>query len=59
MKGVDCIFHLAAQAGVRSSWGKRFEIYTESNILTTQKLLEAAREKEIQRFVYAGSSNAG
>ena len=30
----DRVFHLAAQAGVRSSWGKEFSIYTENNILS-------------------------
>ncbi|MEA2053111.1 MAG: GDP-mannose 4,6-dehydratase [Euryarchaeota archaeon] len=25
---VDYVFHLAAQAGVRASWGESFEIYT-------------------------------
>ena len=36
---VDCVFHQAAQAGVRASWGKSFEIYTRNNIEATQKLL--------------------
>ena len=26
--GADCVFHLAAQAGVRASWGESFRIYT-------------------------------
>ena len=55
--GADCIFHLAAQAGVRTSWGQRFEIYTESNIIATQRLLEAAKESGIRRFVYSSSSS--
>jgi UDP-glucose 4-epimerase len=54
---VDNIYHLAAQAGVRSSWGERFETYTRCNILGTQRLLEAAREGKINRFVYASSSS--
>jgi UDP-glucose 4-epimerase len=36
---VDLVFHLVAQAGVRASWGKSFEIYTRNNIEATQKLL--------------------
>jgi nucleoside-diphosphate-sugar epimerase len=51
------VSHQAAQAGVRSSWGRRFEKYTQHNILATQRLLEAAREVPIQRFVYASSSS--
>jgi UDP-glucose 4-epimerase len=54
---VDWIFHHAAQAGVRSSWGRFFEHYTRSNILATQVLLEACKEKEIKKFIYASSSS--
>ena len=39
----DYIFHQAAQAGVRASWGDDFAIYSRSNILATQQLLEAAK----------------
>ena len=35
------VFHLAAQAGVRSSWGRDFSVYTSNNIEATQVLLEA------------------
>jgi len=34
----DCVFHQAAQAGVRASWGDSFEVYTRNNILATRKL---------------------
>ena len=54
---VDYIFHLAAQAGVRASWGKSFEIYTRNNIEATQKLLEFYKDREIKKFVYASSSS--
>ncbi len=54
---VDYVFHLAAQAGVRASWGKSFEIYTRNNILATQTLLEAARKVPLTKFVYASSSS--
>jgi len=54
---VDYIFHQAAQAGVRYSWGSSFEVYTRNNILATQKLLEACKEKEIKKFIYASSSS--
>ena len=30
--GVDLVFHLAAQAGVRASWGQSFDVYTELNV---------------------------
>jgi len=55
--GVDVVFHLAAQAGVRSSWGREFNHYTECNILATQKLLEGLKEKKDVRFIYSSSSS--
>jgi len=54
---VDYVFHLAAQAGVRSSWGNNFEIYTRNNIGVTQKLLEFYKGSEIRKFIYASSSS--
>ncbi len=57
IKGITHIFHQAAQAGVRSSWGKEFEIYTSLNVLATQLLLEACKGSALERFVYASSSS--
>lgn len=55
---VQVIYHQAAQAGVRSSWGAGFRTYTEQNINATQILLEAAKTaKRLQRFIYASSSS--
>jgi UDP-glucose 4-epimerase len=54
---VDYVFHQAAQAGVRKSWGRDFEIYTRDNILATQWLLEYYKDKQIKKFVYASSSS--
>jgi UDP-glucose 4-epimerase len=52
------VFHLAAQAGVRKSWGKDFTVYTVNNIEATQVLLEAAAaQRSLERFVYASSSS--
>jgi len=55
--GVDVVFHQAAQAGVRSSWGKDFSIYTHNNILATQLLLEACKAAGGVKVVYASSSS--
>jgi len=52
-----CCFHLAAQAGVRASWGRDFEVYIRCNIEATQKLLEAARSVQLPRLVYSSSSS--
>ena len=51
------VFHLAAQAGVRKSWGTDFRAYTENNIEATQRLLEACVGRPLHRFVYASSSS--
>jgi nucleoside-diphosphate-sugar epimerase len=52
------VFHLAAQAGVRKSWGRDFAVYTVNNIEATQVLLEAAcGVPTIERLVYASSSS--
>jgi nucleoside-diphosphate-sugar epimerase len=53
----DRVFHLAAQAGVRASWGFEFGIYTDNNILATQRLLEAVVGTKIRSFVFASSSS--
>jgi nucleoside-diphosphate-sugar epimerase len=54
---IEHIFHLAAQPGVRGSWGKNFSIYSQNNIEATQKLLEASRDSRIKKFIYASSSS--
>jgi nucleoside-diphosphate-sugar epimerase len=52
------VFHLAAQAGVRKSWGRDFAIYTVNNIEATQVLLEAStKAPSLERLVYASSSS--
>lgn len=54
---VDCVFHHAAQAGVRASWGENFPVYSKNNIEATQKLLEASRDSRIKKIIYASSSS--
>jgi nucleoside-diphosphate-sugar epimerase len=58
LEGVDYLFHLAAQAGVRASWGTSFKHYTYNNIEATQILLEAARSAPwLRRFIFASTSS--
>ena len=59
LSSVTHVFHLAAQAGVRKSWGHDFQIYTTNNIEATQALLEAATAApgSLERFVYSSSSS--
>ncbi|MBI1797154.1 MAG: NAD-dependent epimerase/dehydratase family protein [Candidatus Eisenbacteria bacterium] len=54
---VDVVFHQAAQAGVRASWGADFAAYVHHNVLATQRLLERYKASRLERFVYASSSS--
>lgn len=54
---VDYVFHMAAQAGVRASWGENFSVYTKNNVEATQKLLEFYKNSNIKKFVYSSSSS--
>lgn len=52
------LFHLAAQPGVRSSWGAQFETYVRENILVTQRILEYARiANSFKKIIIASSSS--
>jgi UDP-glucose 4-epimerase len=57
LSDVELVFHLAAQPGVRSSWGKEFRRYTENNIMATQFMLEGAKDLKLKKFVYASTSS--
>jgi UDP-glucose 4-epimerase len=56
LQEVDVVFHLAAQPGVRISWDQ-FDVYTRLNVLATQRLLHAARDASLEKFVLASSSS--
>ena len=51
------VFHLAAQAGVRKSWGRDFAVYSVNNIEATQILLDACTKVALERIIYASSSS--
>ena len=53
---VDGVFHLAARPGVRTSWGSDFASYARDNLLVTQRVFEAAVQRNL-RVVYASSSS--
>jgi UDP-glucose 4-epimerase len=58
LQDVEVIYHQAAQAGVRASWGTGFRAYTERNINATQVILEAAKDApQLTRFVFASTSS--
>lgn len=51
------VVHLAAQPGVRRSFGDGFDQYVHDNVLATQRIFEAAAEADVPRLVYASSSS--
>lgn len=55
-ENIDAIIHLAAKAGVRPSISHP-QLYTQTNVLGTQNLLEIAKEKKIPKFIFASSSS--
>ncbi len=57
LSDADVVFHLAAQPGARGGWGEEFGVYQRDNVTATQRLLEAAREGALRRFVFASSSS--
>jgi len=57
LEGIDVVFHLAGQPGVRSSWSEDFGVYALCNIVATQRLLEGVLRAGGARFVLASSSS--
>jgi len=57
VKEADVIFHLAGQPSVHNSWGEDFQVYSDRNIVLTQRLLRAAYVAKTPRFVYSSSSS--
>ena len=55
LDGVDGVFHLAGQPGVRS-FGEIFELHLERNVLASQRVFEAAAAAGV-RVVFASSSS--
>jgi UDP-glucuronate 4-epimerase len=55
LDGFDGVFHLAAQAGVRS-FGEVFPTYVRRNLLASQRVLEACAQAGV-RIVLASSSS--
>ena len=55
LAGVDGVFHLAGQPGVRS-FGGAFPLYVQRNVLATQRVFQSAADAGV-RVVYASSSS--
>jgi nucleoside-diphosphate-sugar epimerase len=58
LDGVDGVFHLAAQAGVRS-FGDVFPLYVRRNLLATQRVLESCAAAAVRVLVASTSSVYG
>ena len=56
LDGVDRVFHLAGQPGVRASFGPDFEHYVTRNVHASARLFEAAARRGT-RVTYASSSS--
>jgi nucleoside-diphosphate-sugar epimerase len=59
LDGVEMVFHLAGQPGVRSSWGPGFSTYVRHNLVATQRLLEALARRPVPTVVASTSSVYG
>lgn len=56
LQGVDGVFHLAGQPGVRASFGPDFRLYVRHNLVATQRVAEAAAAGGV-RLLFASSSS--
>jgi UDP-glucuronate 4-epimerase len=57
LSDAEVVVHLAAQPGVRASFGAGFARCDRDNIFATQRLLEAALDARVGRVVLASSSS--
>jgi nucleoside-diphosphate-sugar epimerase len=55
LDGIDGVFHLAGQPGVRS-FGEAFPLYLRRNVLATQRVFESAARSGV-RVLFASSSS--
>jgi nucleoside-diphosphate-sugar epimerase len=56
LRDVDVVFHLAAMAGLPRSWTD-FALYESCNVVGTQRLLDAARQASLRRFIHISTSS--
>lgn len=56
LKGVQTIFHLAGKAHALNETRQDEDEYFDINVEGTRKLLEAAKEADVQRFVFSAAS---
>lgn len=56
LDGIDAVYHLAGEPGVRQSF-EHPAPYRRNNVIATQRLLAAAVGRPLETFVYASSSS--
>jgi nucleoside-diphosphate-sugar epimerase len=56
LEGAEVVFHLAATPGLVQSW-TNFDGYLTTNVVATQRLLEALRRRPPNRLLYASTSS--
>ncbi len=56
LDGVDGVYHLAGQPGVRASFGPDFDLYVRRNVVASARVFEAAAHAGV-RVVFASSSS--
>ena len=57
MKNISGVFHLAGHPSVQSSWGPNFNTYVDRNVIVTERLLKAALESRVPKFINSSSSS--
>ncbi len=57
VRDADVVYHLAGESGTRPSWGVRFAAYAERNVVGTWRLLDAARDARLRKFVHASCAS--
>ena len=58
MENIDAVFHLAGGGYVATTFKKGYEELRKLNVLSTQKVIEAAVESKVKRFVHFSSISA-
>ena len=56
LEGADAVVHLAAMPGLPRSWSD-FELYASCNLVATERLLEAIRDRGVGRLVHVSTSS--
>lgn len=56
LDSIDVVFHLAAMAGLKTTWSD-FKIYQDCNILATNNLLQLMKKNGSAKFIFSSTSS--